>query len=720
MTRIKTLTACFILLLATWDVGVGLRAEDKTPAASAPAAPALITLETGAVRLGIDPQRHGAIVSLVDKASETEFIAPGKGLPMLYALRFANPQAAPGASTTLTEADAEAVTVRREGETVVIAAARHKGAPVQVECRFRTEPGSPLIYCRLTVDTHGGAALESATFPALAWPALLGPDPDRDTVVFPRADGCLSTAPSKNGWLGSCAYPGLASMQFLARYSAAAGVYVAALDSQGFTKSFGVERRSGKLLMALQHLPARQAGGAWRMDYDVAIGTFHGDWQAAADLYKSWAVGQPWCRRTLAERVRHGDVPGWLAEPSLFETTALHGDYEASLARASAAWRRVLGVPMTFILIGWEKKGAWITPDYFPPNGGESRFTSATAAMHARDDHAMVFLSGLNWTLHKKFSASVYDDSAEFERRGAASAIRGTDGKPAHYFNPDMGEYAQICPATPLAREMLMGTARECQRLGSDCIAADQIVGGGMPLCFCADHGHPVGGGNWSAAAIYRLYDEIRREGRKRNPAFAWSMEEPGEFFIPVLDTYHARDYAQVRWPRDGENVIGIPLFTHVYHEYLNGYGGESKVSAAPNAEWLYQQGMNLVCGKTPTVATWGQSFDPAATDPAQARLLRAHCELWRGAGKDFLVYGTRLTTPPLDVPQHALKFFGGTGRPARTIQAPAVLTGRWRAPDGRIGRVCVGIAATPVTCEVDGEKITLAPGEVMLIVKKP
>ena len=628
MIRVKTLTACFMLLLFTPGMGVGARAEDKAPAATAPVASTLITLETGAVRLAFDPQRQGAIVSLVDKASGTEFIAPGKGLPMLYALRFADPG---GAATTLTEADAEEVTVRREGESVVIAAARHKGMPVQVECRFRTEAGSPLIFCRIAVVNQGATVLASATFPALAWPAQLGPDPERDTVVFPRADGCLSTAPSKKGWLGSCTYPGLASMQFLARYADAAGVYVAALDQKCFTKSFGVERRSGKLLLALQHLPARQAGGAWRMDYDVAIGTFHGDWQAAADLYREWAVGQPWCRRTLAERVGAGDVPGWLAEPSLFFTASLRENYEATVARQAEAWRGVLGVPTTYMLMSWEKKGSWITPDYFPPNGGERRFTATTAGLHARGNHTMVFLSGLNWTLSKTFSAGKpsYDDTAEFERRGAASAIHGADGKPAHTFNPDMGDYAQICPATPLAHEMLVGTTRECQRLGIDCVQADQIVGGGMPPCYCPDHGHPVGGGNWSAAALYRLYDEIRREGKKRDPAFAWSMEEPGEFFIPVLDTYHARDYAQGRWPRDGENVVGIPLFTHVYHEYLHGYGGDScAVSNTPSAMCLYQQGMNLVCGKAPGGVRLGAGLRPGGDRPGAgapvARPLRA------------------------------------------------------------------------------------------------
>jgi len=95
------------------------------------------------------------------------------------------------------------------------------------------------------------------------------------------------------------------------------------------------------------------------MAYDVVIGTFRGDWQIAADLYKSWAVKQPSCRRTLAERVKSGDVPRWLCEPSLFYAYSLRGMDERQqwlnrlpLVPAQAeAWRALLGGPTTFMLM---------------------------------------------------------------------------------------------------------------------------------------------------------------------------------------------------------------------------------------------------------------------------------------------------------------------------------------------------------------------------------
>jgi len=666
---------------------------------------AIVTLETDNTRIGFDPVRHGAIVSLVDKTTGRDFVSRKPTAPLLYELRFNN-------APSLTESNAAKVTVQRDGNAVVIVA-RHTNATV--ECRFTTDVSTSLILGRIAIRNDTGHALTSVRFPALAWPKKM----ERDFLVLPRNDGCLIQSPGTVGWLPSSVYPGSASLQFLAHYDDTAGVYVATHDSHGFTKSFGVEKRGDDLRLALLHLPPFAPRGEWRTEYDVAIGTFHGDWQTAADIYKRWAVHQPWCRRTLAQRVADGDVPRWLAEPSLFYAYSLRSSSGSRLPRVpeeAAAWCEQLGAPATMMLMSWEKLGPWVTPDYFPPFGGEAAFKSATATLHAKGHHTLVFLSGLKWTLRKKggSDAGMLDDTAAFERRGAASAICGTNGPPQRWGKPDadVGEHAQICAATPLARELLLGAALECQRLGIDCVQADQIVGGGLPPCFSAKHGHPPG-----ATALYRLFDEIRREGKKRNPNFAWAIEEPAEFFIPVLDTYHARDYSQGRWPRDGAGVIGVPLFTHVYHEFVHGYGGDScYVSTDSSLTALYQQAMNLVCGKAPGVAVWNRDYDPRATDSAQLRLLRGHVELWHGSAREFLVFGQRVATPPLAVPQVHHRFHVRTGQPARELDLPAVLHSSWKLPDGRRGTVFVCAAKDPVEFETGGMKLKLQPGEVRFV----
>ncbi|MBM3888588.1 MAG: hypothetical protein FJ388_05615, partial [Verrucomicrobia bacterium] len=396
---------------------------------------AIVTLETDTTCIGFDPARNGAIVSLVDKASAKEFAAPPSG-PMLYELRFTN---APPTASLLTDADAVDVTVKRAGNEVVIAAPRHKNAAVGVECRFCTERGSQFIHGRITVRGEQKFTLASVRFPALAWQKQLGPTPEREFLVLPRNDGCIIQAPGTQGWLPTAPYPGSASMQFIACYDDTAGLYAACRDKQAFAKLIGVEKSRDSLRLAFFHYPTRESRREWRLEYDVVLGTFRGDWQTAADLYRSWAVKQPWCRRTLAERVKSGDVPRWLCEPSLFYAYSLRGMDERwqftnrlpLVPPQAEAWHALLGGPVTFMLMAWEKKGPWVTPDYFPPFGGEKDFKAATAALHAKGHRTLVFLSGLNWTLRKTLGADApLDDTAEFERRGAVSAICGTDGRP--------------------------------------------------------------------------------------------------------------------------------------------------------------------------------------------------------------------------------------------------------------------------------------------------
>jgi hypothetical protein len=685
-------------------------------------------LETDIVRVGFDPARNGAIVSIVDKASGREFAAPQKPGPLLYELQFTNHASQP---MTLSEADADAVTVSNEGQSVVVSTTHDGDLPVEVECRFRTEPGSSLIFARITVRNRSEAALSSVRFPALAWPRQLGPSGDDDLLVYPRCDGCLVQAPAAAGRIPELSYPGIASMQFMAFYDQTAGFYLATHDSHAHAKRFGVENSGDKFRPAVLHLPPSAPQAEWRTEYDVVLGTFRGDWQTAADIYKMWAVRQPWCRHTLRERVEAGDVPRWLTEPSFFYAYSLRGEHAGQrsanrlplVGPQAEAWRDLLGGPATMILVSWEKRGSWVTPDYFPPLGGNDAFSSANAQLHAKGHRALVFLSGLKWTLRKlarpeQGMPEDVDETAEFELRGAQSAICGPDGKPQHWGDPapeksvGTGLYAQLCPATPLAREILLASALQCQTLGIDCVQADQIVGGGMPPCYSTEHGHPPGGGNWSDKALYGLFDEIRREGKKRDTSFAFSLEEPGEFFIPVLDTYYARDCVQGRWPRDGARTVGVPLFTHVYHEFMHGYGEGSQVWTFASPAALYELGMNLVCGKAPGAAVWRREHDPAATETAQLRMLRSHFDLWRGPAREFLVFGQRVTEPPLDVPLVRHKFSVGQGRPPREIDCPAVLHSTWRLPDGRQGTVVCCAASDPVTFRLHGKTLPLQPGE--------
>ena len=671
---------------------------------------------------------HGTLVSLKDKATGREWLDPAVATPT-YTIQLAE------GKTAISSLSAMAINARKEKGMVIVEGTHDKPASLTVTCRFWLEKASPHLLGRIAIRSKAPCRIAEVRFPLVTLRLPFAGNGEKDRVLWPECDGTLLSNPSLNRADRQFRYPGVASMQMMAAFDPAAGLYLAARDREAHTKTF-CTRRSGKgLELSIAHVLPQTAVSQWELGYDVALAGLRPSaglkkitWEAAADLYREWAIRQPWCRQTMAQRVTAGDIPKWVTEPTLVFTYSLRGQMQDGklgdrlplVVEQTERWRNVVDAPITCLIMSWEKLDTWVTPDYFPPYGGESRFAAMTHELHARGHRAMVYLSGLHWTLHKDLAGPdrprvLVDQEAEFNRRGRASAISDAKGEAVISGTPDkgVGQTATICASTALAREILAGTSLRCQQLGIDCVQVDQIVGGGMKECYHPRHDHPPGGGTWCSQALYRLFEDIRKTGKACDPSFAFAIEEPGEFYLPLLDTYHARDLHQGRWPRSGAGVLGVPLFTHVYHDYLAGYGSEGcYVSDKPSRLALYQIGMNLVCGKMPSVAIWGRWCEPEKVDVSQRLLLKAHLDLWRGPAGEFLNFGQRVASPDLDVPSLEMTFTEKDGKTRRPLSVPSVLHSTWKLADGRAGTIFACVHDKPVEFTFGKEKLKLEPGE--------
>lgn len=707
-------------LALTVLVQVGL-ADDGITAAH------VVTLENDSLRAEWDVER-GTLVSLKDKAAGRQWIDPTVATP-LYRIGLVDGKS-PVASTA-----AKKIEVRQEQDAVIIESTHDEPVGLTVTCRFWLEEGSAHVLGRIAIRSDPPCRIDVVRFPLVALRLPFSGAGENDQVLWPMCDGAVLNHPGEHSAHRELRYPGSASLQMMAAFDPSAGVYLASRDHEAHTKMFCTRRVDNKALeLSIAHLPPHTPVTEWQLGYDVDLAALRPSpgldaitWESAADLYRRWAIRQPWCRQTAAQRVATGDIPNWLVEPTLLLTFSLRGKMPDGsvgnrlplLVEQVDRWSRMAGAPVTCLIISWEKLDTWTTPNYFPPYGGEAAFTAATNELRKRGHRTMVFLSGLHWTLRKEMAGPdrphvSVDQQADFDRRGRAWAISDAQGEAVISGTPEtgVGRSATICPATPLAREILVGTSDHCRRFGIDCVQVDQIVGGGMKPCFHPEHEHPPGGGTWMSNSLYRLFGEIRQRGKADDPDFAFAIEEPGEFYLPLLDTYHARDLHQGRWPRSGAGVLGVPLFTHVYHDYLAGYGSEGcYASERPSSLAMYQMGMNLVCGKIPAVALWGRWCEPEKIDPPQQRLLRTHIDLWRGSAGEFLNYGQRVALPPLDVPSRDMTFRekDGTRRP---LTLPTVLHSGWRLPDGRVGTLLACADDKPVEFTFAGEQLRLEPGE--------
>jgi len=218
---------------------------------------------------------------------------------------------------------------------------------------------------------------------------------------------------------------------------------------------------------------------------------------------------------------------------------------------------------------GWEKRGYWVTPDYFPVHGGNEAFAALVSDLHAAGGHAFPWPSGYHWTrtYDKRADGSfAWDDRERFERIGHSHAVFNRDGT-RYLRTPSWlrgGDCACLCGGDPWTRAWW--NDRVCAPLallGCEMIQVDQVVGGRFPPCWNRAHPHGPGDGKWKTdvflGQLATMHEAMRTNGV---PDAVVCVEEPNEHFIHLVGI---QDY------RDCESGADewASVFNYIYHEFL-------------------------------------------------------------------------------------------------------------------------------------------------------
>ncbi|MBM3890938.1 MAG: hypothetical protein FJ388_17645, partial [Verrucomicrobia bacterium] len=391
-----------------------------------------IELRNERLSLALGGAEKGAIVSLTDNASGAEFVAVQK-MSRLFTLAFSKKADARGEKFHLSSGDAKSFTADVKRGTVTLDYDGLGDWPVHVTCTASVKPGDPFVRWRIAVKIPDALILEEVQFPFVALRAPLGVTVDDDAAVFGHTKGGVIRKPGAMK-IGSRVYgrqPGSLAAQFGCYYEDRAGFYTAAYDAKGYPKDFEMRRTVDGVEMGWN--PHCFATKSYAMDFDVVMTTFAGsdratptDWRDAADIYKKWAMRQPWCATPYAKRK---DIPAWMkAGPAMVrfgrEWLANPERIEKWLADY---WKKHFpDAPLITAYWGWEKVGNWVTPDYFPVFPSDTQFTNLVAWTRALGCHAFPWPSGYHWTLmyRKQDDGNFYwDDRKRFDEIGRPHAI---------------------------------------------------------------------------------------------------------------------------------------------------------------------------------------------------------------------------------------------------------------------------------------------------------
>ncbi len=572
-------------------------------AAADAAQPDSLVLRSAAGRLELDAQRGGAVGSFVDPATGRDFAAPGAE-PVLFWIALSKPGDTSGQLEWLNSSNAESVSYDASEEagrkTIRIAYRNLGGRRIHADCTVSASGQEDMI--RWSIVIHGGESLilEEVGYPVITLRAPLGDEAGGARLAAGLTKGGVFHEPSR--WPASTTVyarqPGELAAQFVCYYDGLGGFYSATADSRGCPKALQLRRNEDGLQLAWRRCCFHELTGPFEPGYEVVTRTFRSadperatDWPDAADIYKEWALQQPWCARTLAQR---DDLPDWIRQgPAMvrFDREWL-GRPERIEAWLADYWRaRFAGAPLIVAFWGWERVAPWIPPDYFPPYPSEEGLARCVRAARAAGGHPFFWPSGYHWAEtygQRPDGGFEWDDRRDFQQAGLPHAVLNRDGAPWGWDPPWLrgGTNRGLCRGDPWTRQWLNDVAVELTRRGADMIQVDQVVGGlgpGGGACFSKDHGHPPGPGLWDTEAFVEQLDAMRRECRRLNPDIIIGIEEPQELHLQQVGIQDYRDY-QARYgePKQDERASVV---AYLYHEFVpffqsNPRGGDLRMMA--------------------------------------------------------------------------------------------------------------------------------------------
>ncbi len=619
---------------------------------------------------------------------------------------------------------AKQVKLRKSGdekeEIVTIDYTEMGGLPVDARVTIRCPAEETLTYWNLELNNGTQFWIGHIQFPVVEIPfdnPLAG---DSSHILWSFADGSL-TGPvvptmSVGPWGGKERdrveiwrrnnYPGeWTSTQLMAYYNDAGGLYVACDDATGLPKFIDPMLEDDGVTMALGHYPGTQGPSKTKLPYNVVLGTFHGDWYAAAEIYREWASRQPFCPPKLAESKKY---PEWIKESAVGIAFPMRGqgDWDAPAAvnpeytpatNALPYLEKLateLETPLMPIVFNWEHAGPWVQPDAFPPLGGEAAMREFMSKAKEKGWHPAIYGDGLFWVIWQKNTQ--YDGMPYFRAHDGEAAIarRWDGGLLGDVW--DWRKHYVVCVGTKRGREMVLEMTRKMAAFGPDVVQQfDQSPG--PRVCYATDHGHPPVPGPWMTTAFQELLKLDQEAARTVNPMVAMSCEgAPAEIFLKNFQIWDSRHST-------------CPLYSFLYHEYAHGFEG-FRTNRVNDEALRLSVGRSLVTGymvnftlrdKGRIGFDWNDRWTRAVPDQTANLDWGKRVNRFRsGIARDYLIFGKMLRPWKVD---NVVKRDFGWG------QEPMVQSATWQAPDGRVGTVVANCADMPgypqVTVEGKGSR---------------
>jgi hypothetical protein len=551
----------------------------------------------------LDKMEKGKIISFMDNATGQEFVAQSSPSE-LFRLGLSDPGDKSGEMNWITNLDAGNVNYLTEEneiqKTVQLIFSDFDRLHLKVRCSVSVSSEDDLILWSFSLEGQDSLILEEVCFPMVTMRAPLN-DKDISSFVSGQNRGGKYNSPGQweKGRGLHLNHPGSLAAQFSCYYNACCGFYSATQDNKGYPKRLQFIRTESGLEYNWKHYCYHNILKPFNLDYPVAMTSFRSenpdistDWYDAADIYKAWALKQPFCAKTIAER---DNLPAWLKEGFAmvkFRRKLTYFKPDVRLEYQSDRYTRfeeIKGwlkdywkqnfpdVPLVVILWGWEKNSTWISPDYFPPYPSEEGLYDRIKEVRDVGGHPFLWPSGYKWAVSfgkKEDGTFQYEDHGSFEKFAKSHAVITRNGTPwsREEFWMDGGTNYNLCRGDSWTRDWLNDITSELTKRGADIIQIDQVTGGCTPgeasTCYSELHNHPSGPDHWFTESFIEQLQTMHETCSSLNPDIVLGFEGEQEFYFQQTGIQDYRDF-EIYWEPRMPGHLPANVFGYLYHEFV-------------------------------------------------------------------------------------------------------------------------------------------------------
>ncbi len=584
------------------------------------------------------------------------------------------------------------------------------GLAFDAETVIKYSEDSPFIYMTMNYDNNTGFTVEFVNFGSFTVPRNLKADGGDGEIFWPSAEGgVIQDANLRNfyqsttytepdydvhGFRGP--YPGVTAMQFMAYYTKDGGMYLAAHDNQRKVKIFEYHIVDEGIRLENFLFPGDSAVH-YEFEYDIVLGAMHGDWYAAADIYREWIEESG----LLPVKSRENEnVSKWMDESPVIFVYPVRGEKDTGDMTPNCYFPFYDGLKYVYelgekvdskfmaVMMHWEGTAPWAPPFAWPPFGGEEGFEKAVDKLHSDGNYIGIYASGIGWTtyacLHPEYKTDHLYRELEIEKYLSRTPKQTIE--PCNVIGPPIKEGHNICPANDFVKDTAVEEILKAAKAGVDYYQYfDQNLGGQACFCYSKEHNHAPSPGKWMSDEMETIFKRANKELREMGSDMAIGCETAAsEAFIGDLT------FNDLRYNYFAYFGKSVQAYNYVLHEYINNFMGNGetvyKVDYEKSPDCLaFRLGYNFTNGNLLSLTlgkngnlVWGWGVDwcePAPKNQEGILAFVKNLNAWRkGIGKNFLRYG-RMKKPceVLGIGLYDLHIPSGA-----VMQYPELLSGRF------------------------------------------